>query len=30
MREIEDASRIPKKPLGRFASQYAPDEDDQR
>lgn len=28
MREIEDASRIPKKPLGRFASPYVPDEDE--
>lgn len=27
MREIEDASRIPKKPLGRFAAQPAAEDD---
>ena len=27
MREIEDASRIPKKPLGRFAAQQPAEED---
>jgi len=27
MREIEDASRIPKRPLGRFAAPPVPDED---